>query len=79
MLVAVLVTVGVATAATFLIVVVGLVRRLHALAVSVEHLNDELQPLVEEIRTESERARDHLERQRTQVERPIGGRSPGAR
>jgi len=78
-LVALLVTVGVATAATLLVVVVGLVRRLHALAVSVEHLNDELQPLVEEIRTESERARDHLERQRTEVERSAGGRSPGTR
>jgi predicted PurR-regulated permease PerM len=78
-LVALLVTVGVATAATLLVVVVGLVRRLQALAVSVEHLNDELQPLVEEIGKESERARDHLERQRTQVERSAGGRSAGTR
>ncbi len=71
-MVPVLIAVGAATALVLLVLVVALVRHIRGLAESVQQLNDQLMPLLAQVREDAERTREHLDRLQGRL-RSVGG------
>jgi hypothetical protein len=58
----VLVTLGISSTAVMLAVLIGLVRSLKVLSGSLTRFRDDVQPLLDDVRKETERSSDTLER-----------------
>jgi hypothetical protein len=58
----VLVTLGISSTALMLAVLIGLVRSLKVLSGSLTRFRDDVQPLLDDVRKETQRSQDALER-----------------